>query len=155
MKVLIIYDSFFGNTEKIAQALGNSLSPKNQVEVVKINALKPEQLTGVGLLIVGSPTRAFRPTKPIVKFLKKLPRGALKGIEVAAFDTRINPVEVNSRLLNFMVKIFGYAAEPIAKYLVKKSGLLVLSPTGYFVKESEGPLKDGEIERAKEWVAGL
>jgi len=155
LKVLIIYDSFFGNTEKIALAIGDSLAPQNQVKVVRISALKLEQLTGVGLLFVGSPTRAFRSTKPIVKFLKNLPNGALKGVRVAAFDTRINPLETNSRFLTFMVKIFGYAAQPIAKLMTKKGGLLILPPTGFFVKESEGPLQDGEIERAKEWVAGL
>jgi len=155
MKVLIIYDSFFGNTEQIARAVGSSLESKNQVEVVKIGDLKPEQLTGVELLIVGSPTRAFRPTKPIVKFLNALPIGTLKGVKVAAFDTRINPADANSRFLNFMVKMFGYAAEPIAKRLVKKGGEQVLSPVGFFVKESEGPLKEGELERAAKWAADL
>jgi len=152
MKVLIIYDSFFGNTEKIAQTIGDSLSPKNQVDVVRIGALKPEQLTGVGLLLVGSPTRAFRPTKPIIKFLKNLPKGALKDVQVAAFDTRINPAEVNSRFLNICVKLFGYAAEPIARLLVRKGGQQIIEPAGFFVKASEGPLKEGELQRATEWV---
>ncbi len=152
MKVLIIYDSFFGNTAQIAQTIGRSLDSKNQVTVVKISDLKPEQMTGVDLLIVGSPTRAFRPTKPIVKFLKTLPKNALKGVKVAAFDTRINTDEVKSRFLHFMVRIFGYAAEPIAEQLIKKGGEQVLLPEGFFVNESEGPLKDGETERAAKWA---
>jgi len=152
LKVLIIYDSFFDNTEKIAQTIGEALSPKNQVAVVKVSVLKPVQLTGVDLLIVGSPTRAFRPTKPIVKFLKNLPDGALKDVQVAAFDTRINPADVNSRLLNICVKLFGYAAEPIARLLIRKGGQQIIEPAGFFVKASEGPLQEGELQRATEWV---
>ena len=155
MKILIIYDSFFGNTANIARAIGEALSPKNQVEVVRISALKPEQLTGVDLLIVGSPTRAFRPTKPIVKFLKNLPNGALKNVQVAAFDTRINPAEGNSRFLNICVKLFGYAAGPLARLLVRKGGRQICEPAGFFVKASEGPLKEGELQRATEWVKNV
>lgn len=51
-----------------------------------------------------------------------------------------------------MVKIFGYAAEPIARQLMKKGGTLALPPEGFYVKASEGPLKDGELDRAAAWA---
>jgi hypothetical protein len=38
---------------------------------------------------------------------------------------------------------------------VKKGGELVFPPEGFLVKKSEGPLKDGELERAAEWAKGL
>ena len=152
MKVLIIYDSVFGNTEKIAQAIGNSLSSKENVETLRVNDVKPEQLIGLELLIVGSPTRVFKPIKAIMNFLNKIPLNVLKGVKVAAFDTRISTADVNSRLLNILVKLFGYAAKPIAYKLEKKGGSLIIPPEGFFVKDSEGPLKDGELERAADWV---
>jgi flavodoxin len=152
MNTLIIYDSFFGNTEKIAQAIGNSLGSKENVETLRVSEVKPEQLIGLELLIVGSPTRAFRPTKAIMGFLNKIPLNGLKGIKVAAFDTRISTVDVNSRFLNVLVKLFGYAAKPIAYKLEKKGGSLVIPPEGFLVKASEGPLKDGELERAADWA---
>ena len=152
MKVLIIYDSVFGNTEQIAQAIGNSLSSKENVETLRVSEVKPEQLIGLELLIVGSPTRAFRPTKAIMGFLNKIPLNGLKGVKVAAFDTRISTVDVNSRFLNVLVKLFGYAAKPIAYKLEKKGGSLVIPPEGFLVKASEGPLKDGELERAADWA---
>jgi len=65
MKALVVYDSFFGNTEKIAQTIGNALGAPADVEVLRVGNVKPEQLTGLGLLVVGSPTRAFRPTPAI------------------------------------------------------------------------------------------
>jgi hypothetical protein len=58
---------------------------------------------------------------------------------------------VKNAFLTFMEGIFGYAAEPIAKALVKCGGLQAVPPAGFFVHGSEGPLWDGELERAKEW----
>jgi len=152
MKVLIIYDSFFGNTEKIAQAIGNSLGSKENVETLRVSDVKPEQLIGLELLIVGSPTRVFKPTKAIMNFLNKIPLNVLKGVKVAAFDTRISTADVSSRLLNILVKLFGYAAKPIAYKLEKKGGSLIIPPEGFFVIDSKGPLKDGELERAADWA---
>ena len=152
MKALIVYDSVFGNTEKIAKAIGDSLADLTSTEVVKVSEAKLEQLQGTDLLIVGSPTRAFKPTKAIVDFLIQIPSNGLKGIDVAAFDTRVNTEDVNSRILNGFVKIFGYAAKPIADKLQKKGGNLVIPPEGFFVKDNEGPLKEGELERAAKWA---
>jgi flavodoxin I len=47
MKTLIIYDSAFGNTEKIAQAIGGATGPKPDVAVVRITEAKLEQLKGL------------------------------------------------------------------------------------------------------------
>ena len=147
MKTLVVYDSVFGNTEKIARAVAKSVGAK----AVKVDAAGREALQGVTLLIVGSPTRAFRPTPAVQQFLKGLPRNALHGVAVAAFDTRMIVEEINNKILTFMVSVFGYAAKPIADAMAKKGGAPVRDPEGFFVKDSEGPLKDGELERAAAW----
>lgn len=152
MKVLVVYDSVFGNTEKIALAMDKALGTKNRVETVRASEVKPERLAGLDLLIVGSPTRAFRPTKAVTDFLRGIPPDGLKGARVAAFDTRISVEDTKSRFLRFMVRIFGYAAKPVSDKLWKKEGVLVIPPEGFFVKGSEGPLKEGELERAAEWA---
>ena len=152
MKTLIVYDSVFGNTEQVALAIGNSLGSGEDVGTCRVSDIKPEQLNGLGLLIVGSPTRGFKPTEAITNLLNKIPADGLKGVQVTAFDTRISPADVNSRLLKIMVRLFGYAAKPIADKLEKKGGTLIIPPEGFFVKDSEGPLKDGELERAADWA---
>jgi len=149
MKSLVIYGTYFGNTEKIAQAIAERLNTK----AVNVKEFKKEMLDNIDLLVVGSPTRAFRPIDSIKEFIGSLPD--LDGIKVAAFDTRINVDIINSKLLKFLAKIFGYAAEPMLKKLVKKGGEKVLEPAGFCVKDSEGPLLDGELQRAKEWVSKL
>ena len=107
------------------------------------------------LLVVGAPTRAFRPSDAIKAFLKELPNDSLKDVKVAAFDTRIDPKDIGNPILKFMANTFGYAAEPIAKGLVKKGGVLVGEPMGFVVLDSEGPLREGELERAADWVETL
>jgi flavodoxin I len=153
-KALVVYDSFFGNTERIAQSIGNALGRQENVGIVRVADVRPEQLTGLKLLIVGSPTRAFRPSPAIKKFLKSIPKNGLKGVKVAAFDTRVTDEEIDSAvfILRIMVNIFGYAAKPIADRLVKKGGQLIAAPEGFFVQGMEGPLKEGELERASEWA---
>ena len=152
MKALIVYDTFFGNTEKVAQAMGEALGAVGEAQVVRVSEVSPEQISGVNLLIVGSPTRAFRPTSATVSFLRALPADTLKGIRVAAFDTRTIMDEKVPAILRFMARIFGYAAKPIAARLQKKGGMLVASPEGFFVTGTEGPLAGGELERAAAWA---
>jgi flavodoxin len=155
MKALVVYDSFFGNTEKIATAIAQSLSTQYGVETIRVSEINMEQLSGVNLLVVGSPTRGFRPSPATTIFLKNIITGSLKGMKVAAFDTRISFKEIDSPILRFFAGIFGCAAQPIAARLVKKGGQAVAEPEGFFVKESEGPLKEGELERAGQWASSF
>jgi len=152
MKIVIIYDSFFSNTEKIAKAIGDAIAWKGSVVVCKVSDITPEQLKDFHLLIVGSPTRAFRPSPAITKFLKSIPAGCLAGVKAAGFDTRISMSDTNSRFLRFMVKLFGYAAEPISKMLANKGAEIAIAPEGFCVKDTKGPLINSEIERAAEWA---
>lgn len=159
MKSLIIYDSVFGNTEKISRAIGSALGSGAEVVKVGSSSIKPEGLAGMklDLLIVGSPTRAFRPTKDLTAFLRKIPKNGLAGVRCAAFDTRMSLADVKSRVLTGMVMIFGYADKPIANMLRKKGAVFTDERhlEGFIVKGTEGPLADGELERAAVWAKEL
>ena len=143
MKALIVYDSVYGNTEKIARAIAAALTPSGEVKVLRPGEVNPSELESVDLLIVGSPTQGGRPTPAIQDFLNKVSEPAIKGINVAAFDTRFSTK---------LVAIFGYAAGKIADSLKRKGGTLILPPEAFFVKSKEGPLKEGELERAAGWA---
>jgi flavodoxin len=152
MKALVVYDSVFGNTEKIAQAMGQALPAELGAEVLRVGDVQPAQLTGLDLLLVGSPTRAFRPTPAITKLLGSVQPGMLQGTRVAAFDTRIAPEDIKSVVLRKVVSFMGYADKRIADKLRRAGGAQAIAPEGFFVQDSEGPLKDGELERAGEWA---
>lgn len=148
MKILVIYDSVFGNTEKIAAAMGDAINAK----AIKITDITRQDLDDLDLLIIGSPTRAFRPTPAVAAWIKGLKSDSLSGVKVAAFDTRVSLELVNSRFLNFMVKLFGYAAKPMSEGLVKKGGVAVSAPEGFYVTGNEGPLLEKELSRASAWA---
>jgi flavodoxin I len=144
MKVIIIYDSVYGNTEKIAKAIGNAIT--GDIKVLRVCEVNPAELNSLDLLVVGSPTQGGRATLAMQDFLNKLPEPAIKGISVAAFDTRIHMI---------VAKIFGYAAGRIAESLKRKGGNVIASPEGFLVAGKEGPLKEGELERAANWAKDL
>ena len=156
MKALVVYDSAFGNTEQVAQKLSDSLSAAYQVRAMRVEDFHVEHLKDLDLLIVGSPTQRFNPTTGTTQFLKALPSSSLRGMDVAAFDTRLRVEEIESNgILAFFVRIFGYAAEPIARRLKSKGGMHTVDPAGFYVEGMEGPLVPGELERVVDWVRQL
>jgi flavodoxin len=144
MKTLVIYDSGYGNTEKIAQSIGNAIG--GDVKMLRIGDVKPDDLNAFDLLVIGSPTQGGRVTPAILAFLKNIPDSTIKEKKVAVFDTR---------MISKMVGIFGYAAGKLADSLKKRGAILIPSPEGFFVTTGKGSLKEGEIERAVSWAQQL
>lgn len=155
MKAMIVYDSMFGNTEKVAQAIASALGIQD-ICMVRLQDGKKEQFVGLDLLIVGSPTQRFRPTPDISSLLKGISKNSLNGVRVAAFDTRLITGEIEKTpILAFFVKLFGsaaYAARHIANSLKKSGGELIAAPEGFYVEGMKGPLVQGELERAAVWL---
>ena len=139
IKALVIYDSVYGNTEKIAQSIGEAIGG----QLDHVDDVNLADINGFDLIIVGSPVHGGQSLPEIQDFLDSLP--ALKGIKVAAFDTR----------LDNLAKIFGHAAPKIAQSLADKGGILLLPPEGFIVLGTEGPLKNGELERAATWATQI
>ena len=76
-------------------------------------------------------------------------------MKTAAFDTRMSAHDVNVRIYTAFVRVFDYAASSIANKMKKKGARLIAEPEGFLVKDSEGPLKDGELKRAAEWTGKI
>ena len=160
MKAIVIYDSQFGNTAQIAQAiyegLSQALNANGEVTLHHISDIAPDQVAKYDLLVVGSPTQKFRPTSAMTNFLKRIPGNALQGVKVAAFDTRITEEEIQTHaFFSKLVEIFGFAADPISERLGKKGGEILTRPVGFTVEGTEGPLSTGELEWAKAWAAEI
>ncbi|MDD5039576.1 MAG: flavodoxin family protein [Patescibacteria group bacterium] len=151
MKALIIYDSLYGNTEKIARTIGAALG--GGTRVLKVNEASAAETNACELLIIGSPTHGGRPSQPMQQFLNQIPAGALTSIRAAAFDTGNTP-EGQGGLIRIVIKFFGYASKRIAGILKSKGAIAVAAET-FFVLGKEGPLKDGEVERAQGWAKKL
>lgn len=151
MKAWVIYDSVYGNTEKVAKAVASALGDPPGVELVRAGRASPDKLSGADIVIVGAPTQGFRPLESVQLFLQNIPADSLRGIKVAAFDTRIAGKE-SGRGARLVARMGGYAAGRIAEALKQKGGNLVVSPEGFAVNGREGPLATGELERAFAWA---
>jgi len=138
MKAVVVYDSTYGNTEKVAQAIGEAIG----AEVRRVGQVNAADLKGFDLVIIGSPTMGGRPTEAVQGLLKAV-GAAVQGANVAAFDTR---------LTSKWVRIFSYAAPRIAGSLKANGAVVLGSPEGFFVTGTKGPLKEGELERAAGWA---
>jgi flavodoxin len=142
MNALVLYDSQYGDTERIAQAIADTLDGFGEARAVRLDPRQPLELQGVDVFIVGCPTQGWRPTPAIQSFLEGTSSDELGGLAGACFDTRF-------RLPRFMT---GSATKVMAGKLREKGVSLLVAPESFFVKGTEGPLRDGELERASTWA---
>jgi flavodoxin len=145
MNTLVVYDSQYGNTERVAQAIADALRAVGQVLAIRVDPAHPIELQGVDMLIVGCPTQGWRPTAPLQSFLENVSSERLRGVRVACFDTRF-------RLPGW---ITGSAARVMARKLQQRGIPQVAPPESFFVKGGQGPLHSGELERAASWAQVL
>ena len=143
MKVLVVYDSKFGNTEKVAQAITAALGTGEDIRLAKVNAIAPQDIGALDVLIVGSPTHVFGPTRAIKSFVGSLKPYIPSNLRAAAFDT------------GYRSRLSGSAAKRIEKAL-RRSGCSIIAPASRFiVTGNEGPLAEGELDKAVAWAKGI
>ena len=147
MNTVVVYDSQFGNTEQIAQAIASNLRAFGQAQAVRVDPAHPVEFQGVDLLILGCPTQGFRPTPAMLSFLGKVSSQSLSGLTVACFDTR------------FRGRLWKHsAAQHMAGQLHTMGVEPIVVPESFFVKftrEGKGPLLAGEVERAASWALSV
>jgi flavorubredoxin len=133
---IVIFDSKFGNTEKIARSLTGGLRMAGMDTVcVNTNDIRPESLKDYDFIAIGAPTQMFTASKPMKDFLLKLAGvQGLKGKCGFAFDTK------------FASRLSGSASKYIEKTL-KELGMEIVRPRqSAIVDKTEGPLEGGEVE---------
>lgn len=140
MKILVVYDSQFGNTGKVAQVIAAILGTREGIRLAKVNMVTPQDTLPLDILIVGSPTQRWGPTKAIKSFMNSLQPNVLSGVQAAAFDT------------GFRSRLSGSAAKAIEKMLRRQGCSIVAPAVRFFVAGMKGPLAEGEIDKAIAWA---
>lgn len=141
MNVLVVYDSVFGNTAKVAGAIAQNLG--EGARILATASLTDHDLLGVELLVVGCPIHSWRPSEAMAKFLGTLRAQQLRGIQAVAFDTRVRG------------RFQGNAAGKIERALRRAGAHMVAPPQPFCVTGKEGPLEAGELEKAAAWGRSL
>jgi flavodoxin len=144
MNALVIYDSKFGNTRKIAEAIGQTLQERCAVQVLPSPEATPIP-TDIDLLVIGGPTQAHGASPGVKALLATINPRSLPNVPAATFDTRFDKPRW----------ITGSDAAVIAKRLRRAGCTMVLPPESFFVEHAEGPLAPGELERAHTWAQDL
>lgn len=140
MKALVVYNSKWGNTEKIAKAIAAGIGAGTKV--ARVGDSSASEYEKYDVLVLGSPILGGRPSEAMQRYIGSISQAAAAKMKVATFDTRL--------AMKF-AKIFGYAAVRMAGALKGKGSIIASKPEGFLVKGRSGPLADGEIERATQW----
>ena len=160
MNAVVVYESFWGNTAAVARAVAEGLGP--EARVLSTSEASAEAIAGADLVVAGAPVLAFNlPTEkirdglrtetgkapsppdlshPLLRtWLESLPAG--RG-GCAAFETRVRGP-------------FGHATKSILERLDRAGYRSIGEPGSFVVKGKYGPLRDGELGKAREWGAAL
>ena len=151
MLTVVIYDSSFGNTARVAQAIGRGAATLGDVTVLSADEAGG-RAQRANLLFVGGPTQLHHLSPGLRAFLEALPRGSLQRVPAASFDTRY-------RMTAFLT---GSAAKEAAGRLRRAGCQLIAPPESFFMEKDVPPkgerrrhalegLEKGELERAEEW----
>lgn len=145
MNTLVLYESQYGNTQKLAELIGQELQAHGPVRVTRIVNYQPPLLIDVDLLVIGAPTQAHTMTVPMKEFVEKLETGP-GSLPVAIFDTRVKGPML----------LWGSAARDMASKLAAKGFKVVGEPENFTVSFKRPPeLASGEEEHARAWAAKL
>ena len=147
MNALVVYHSLYGNTKLVAEAIAGVLQEAGTARTLSADALEATELQGVNLVVMGTPTHKMNLPKEVQPVLQALPKRSLRGVPTAAFDTSYKMSALLSRFT---------AAKRIDRKLRKLGGKRLVPPETFHVHEHhEGPLFDGEIERAQRWAGSI
>ena len=168
MKTVIVYESMYGNTRQVADAIAGGLGNENETVVVPVAQVRPGSLDGADLVVVGGPTHVHGMSRASTR------RGAAEAarkpdsqlaldpgaegpglrdwfaglgrvkVPAAAFDTRFEGVAVFT----------GQASKGIAR-LLRQHGFTVVAKPESFLVTKGSQLRDGEKDRAWDWGRGL
>jgi flavodoxin len=147
MNALVVYHSQFGNTEQVAGAIAGVFQGAGAARTVRASQLAATDLQDVDLVVMGTPTHKMNLPEAVRPVFEELPKRSLRGVPVAAFDTSYKMSAFLSRFT---------AAKRIDKKLRRLGGKRLVPPETFHVEDNhEGPLYDGEIERAKNWAGSI
>jgi len=152
MKGIVIYDTSYGNTQKIAETIAETLRESGmEVDAFYVKDVKKLSAKDYDFLVLGSPTKFGTMSFTVKGFLGKVKSKEWMNKPFAAFDTE-NPENIErSRIEN---KNWS-AAEKIAEKLKEKQMIQLLPVLKGVVLGWKGPLQEGEVERTKEYAREL
>ncbi|WP_433471406.1 flavodoxin family protein [Saccharomonospora azurea] len=163
MRSLVVYESMFGNTRAVAEAIAEGL--RGDVGVVEVGAAPHELASDVDLLVLGAPTHAFGMSRAATRedaaqravaantALVSRHGGMREWVERVRVPSHVRLAVFDTKIAK--PRLPGSAAKGVAKRLRGAPVELVAAVQHFLVVDTLGPLADGEFDRAREWGATL
>jgi len=143
LNAIIVYESMFGNTKKVAEAIAENLNNIEKIETVIKTAkdVDPMEVLDYDLILIGSPNHMGGPTRDIKKFICKLEKIGLKGKKGATFDTYVR-------------KNINKAVRKMERKITEKVPGLELITPGLSVKVGgiSGPVLEEELPKCNDFA---
>lgn len=164
MRVVIVYESMFGNTRVIADAIARGMDVPGGVRVVSVSDADHRIAEGADVLVVGGPTHAHSMSRPATRKsaadMAAKPNSKVKlelyalGKGVREWLDSIGPVRGRVAVFDTRMRgprwLTGSAAVAIARALRRHGADLITKPASFFVTKNNA-LRAGEEDRATAW----
>lgn len=163
MRALVVYESMFGNTKMIAEAIASGIARHFEVATIDVGSAPTIVAGDVGLLVVGGPTHAFGLSRsstrqsasdqagttvtPVTTGLRNWLEALdhpQRTVVAAAFDTRVKRRGVP-----------GSAARAAERRIRRLGYVIAADAESFWVTGTPGPLVDGERARAEQWGSDI
>ncbi|MEU6973180.1 flavodoxin domain-containing protein [Kitasatospora aureofaciens] len=176
MHTVIVYESMYGNTREVAEAIADGVhrtDPSGTIDCLALNEAGSDVTRTADLLVVGGPTHMHGMSSGLSRHLAAYTESRKEGHEAAAKEARetaesqglrswfqdLPRTEPGTYAAAFDTRVdtprAGGAARGIASRLSGHSYDLVAEPEGFIVEGTDGPLRAGELDRARDWGAQL
>jgi hypothetical protein len=167
-RAVVVYESMYGNTRAVADAIGQGLGTVDEVVVVPVAEAAPELLASADLVVVGAPTHVHGLPRPTTRKAAAeaaaagatdlVLEPAARGPGVREWLASLGPVSARAAAFDTRVRgpaaLTGRASHPISRGL-RRHGLRELgAPESFFVTR-DNDLEPGEESRAREWGVRL
>jgi hypothetical protein len=170
MRAVVVYESMYGNTRVVAEAIASALRTDALVSVLPVGEAAPDTdaLRHIDLLVVGAPTHAWGLSRPSTRKgaadAAAKPGSALRlepGAEGPGLREWLEPMPcIPTRVATFDTRmrapmgLSGSAARKAAQQIRRQGFQLAAPPEGFYVTK-QNTLEPGELERARAWARNL
>jgi flavorubredoxin len=160
VKAVVVYESLWGNTAAVGRAIAEGIG--GDVRALSTAEATEEACADADLIVAGAPLLGFAlPTSTMREGIRTNPQHANNPPDLAAPSMRewlsVVP-DGRGKCAAYETRIWwspGSAAKKIAAELAGRGYSSAVKPEKFLVTGTYGPLKEGELERAREWGAQI